>query len=245
VLLKSGAGTHRPRIEVAAAAGINWLLALQNRDGGWPTFFRGRGHESLDGSGPDLTAHALRALRTWQYWVADRSIDEAIRRGMAYLEASQRPDGSWRPQWFGNPWFPNDENPICGTAQVLLAYRDLDQVDHPAAQRGLAWLAAAADPSGGWGGGPVEPRGPSSVEETAMAVEALLSAPNDSRWQGVVAAGLGWLVQAVQQSRHCQSAAIGLHTARLWYYEKDYPLVFTVSALGRAVKILPRPGSAE
>ncbi len=41
VLLKSGAGANRPRIETAATAGIHWLLAVQNDDGGWPTFRRG------------------------------------------------------------------------------------------------------------------------------------------------------------------------------------------------------------
>ena len=93
VLLKSGAGANRPRIETAATAGIRWLLAVQNDDGGWPTFRRGaRG--PLDGSGSDLTAHALRALRAWQYWIADRAIDEAIRYGMQYLAAKQRSNGS-------------------------------------------------------------------------------------------------------------------------------------------------------
>ncbi len=264
VLLKSGAGAHRPRIEIAAAAGINWLLAVQNDDGGWPTFRRSRGarlrvvpglsHAVLDGSGADVTAHALRALRAWQYWIPDRSIDEAIRHGMHYLARQQRPDGSWRPLWFGNPNFPGEENPIYGTAQVLLAYRDLDQIESPLAQRGLEWLTAAVDPGGGWGGGghhvPMvvvgESRGPSSVEETAMAVEALLAAPGLPRPasgcpQLVLEGGLQWLVRAVAESRHRQAATIGLHLARLWYSEKVYPLAFTVSALGQAVKLLSRP----
>ena len=51
-------------------------------------------------------------------------------------------------------------------------------------------------------------------------------------------AGLQWLVRAVEESRHRQAAAIGLHLARLWYCEKVYPLAFTVSALGQAVKLL-------
>ena len=241
VLLKSGAGAHRPRIEIAAAAGINWLLAVQNVDGGWPTYCRGSRGELLGGSGADLTAHALRALRAWQYWIANRSIDGAIRRGMDYLAAQQRSDGSWRPLWFGNPNFPGEENPIYGTSQVLLAYRDLDQIDGPLAQRGLDWLTAAVDPGGGWGGWQGEPRGPSSVEETALAVEALLAAPSDPRRQPVLKAGLQWLVRAVHESRHRQTAAIGMHLARLWYCEKVFPLAFTVSALGQAVKLLSRP----
>jgi squalene-hopene/tetraprenyl-beta-curcumene cyclase len=45
----------------AASAGIVWLLDLQNRDGGIPTFCRGWGTLPFDRSSPDLTAHALRA----------------------------------------------------------------------------------------------------------------------------------------------------------------------------------------
>ena len=117
----------------------------------------------------------------------------------------------------------------------------------------MAWLAAAVDPGGGWGGGGHDvpmvvvdatrsPGGPSSVEETALAVEALLAAPDDLRRQPVLEAGLQWLVRAVEESRHRQTAAIGLHLARLWYHEKVYPLAFTVSALGQAVKLFSRPG---
>ncbi len=157
---------------------------------------------------------------------------------MYYLATQQRPDGSWRPLWFGNPNFPNEENPIYGTSQVLLAYRDLDQIEGIPAQRGLEWLSAAADPGGGWGGGQGESRGPSSVEETALAVEALLAAPGDPRRQPVLEAGLQWLVRAVDESRHRQTAPLGLRLARLWYHEKVYPLAFTVSALGQAVKLL-------
>ncbi len=42
-----------------------WLLDLQNRDGGWPTFCRGWGTLPFDRSSCDLTAHALRALSKW------------------------------------------------------------------------------------------------------------------------------------------------------------------------------------
>ena len=40
----------------------NWLLSLQNRDGGWPTFCRGWGTLPFDRSSQDITAHVLRAL---------------------------------------------------------------------------------------------------------------------------------------------------------------------------------------
>ncbi|MGA2502124.1 MAG: prenyltransferase/squalene oxidase repeat-containing protein, partial [Tepidisphaeraceae bacterium] len=42
--------------------GVEWLLKLQNRDGGWPTFCRGWGKLPFDRSAPDVTAHVLRAI---------------------------------------------------------------------------------------------------------------------------------------------------------------------------------------
>jgi len=50
------------RVIKAAVAGVKWLLGLQNRDGGFPTFCRGRLNLPFDCSAPDLTAHAVSAL---------------------------------------------------------------------------------------------------------------------------------------------------------------------------------------
>jgi squalene-hopene/tetraprenyl-beta-curcumene cyclase len=42
----------------------------------------------------------------------------------------------------------------------------------------------------------------------------------------------------VETGRHRDSSPIGLYFAKLWYYEKLYPLVFTVSALGQSIRRL-------
>jgi squalene-hopene/tetraprenyl-beta-curcumene cyclase len=55
----------RSRVLPAALLGLDWLLGLQNRDGGWPTFCRGWGKLPFDRSAVDLTAHAVRALNAW------------------------------------------------------------------------------------------------------------------------------------------------------------------------------------
>jgi len=220
------------QIDTAAARGVSWLLDLQNADGGWPTFCRGWGALPFDRSGVDLTAHALRALHAWRdRHEAGPRIETAIRRGLAYLAAQQRSDGHWVPLWFGNQHHPDEENPVYGTARVLLAYRDLDLLDSPAPQRGLKWLAAHQSPDGGWGG---DLPG-SSVEETAVAVEALLPARVTSPFGEAVEAGLEWLVGAVESGRVRHAAPIGFYFAKLWYYERLYPLVFSVAALGRAL----------
>ncbi len=242
VLLKSGTEAHRPPIEAAATAGVNWLLSVQNNDGGWPTYFRGARGGSPDGSGPDLTAHALRVLRTWQYWTAGRAIDESIRRGMDYLATVQQSDGSWQPRWFGNANFPGCENPIYGTSQVVLAYRDLDQVENRLAKRALDWLVSAVDPGGGWGGGTGETRAANRASRKRQ-WPSRRSWPrrtiHDGGWPWKAACN-GWSARWKNRAIR-QPVVIGLHPPHLWYSEKVYPLAFTVSALGQAVKLLSRP----
>jgi squalene-hopene/tetraprenyl-beta-curcumene cyclase len=241
VLLKSGTDAIRPRIEAAATAGVNWLLAVQNEDGGWPTYFRGASENSPDGNSPELTAHALRALRTWQYWTSGRTVDEAIRRGIYYLSEKQRQDGSWRPRWFACANRADVGNLVYGTSQVVLAYRDLDQMENRVVKRALEWLARSANEDGGWSCGNREGSERSSVEETSIAVEALLAAPHHPNWHIALENGLKWLVRAVDEHCYRQPAAIGLLPGGLQYSEKVYPLSFLVSALGQAVKLLSRP----
>jgi squalene-hopene/tetraprenyl-beta-curcumene cyclase len=241
VLLNSGGPGSRQRIHTAAADGVAWLLDIQNADGGWPTFCRGSGTLPADRSGPELTAHALRALDAWRNWFPESRIDEAVRAGLDYLAAQQRPDGSWLPLWFGNEHYTDDENPIYGTARVLLAYRDLGLIQSEPAQRGLRWLIINSDPGGGWGAGPggmgaPPPAGVSSVEETAVAVEALLAARNDPAWKPAIQEGLQWLLTALAARRHHEAAPIGFSFGRLWYYERIYPLAFAVAALGQAIR---------
>jgi len=224
----------------AVRSGLRWLLDLQNRDGGWPTFCRGWGALPFDRSGVDLTAHVLRAFARWQGIMGPGDgpfrgrLIRARQRGLAYLQRTQRPDGSWLPLWFGNQHAPEDENPTYGTSKVLAAYRDLDRMNVAPARRGVRWLLSIQNPDGGWGGAA---RTPSSIEETALAVEVLLDAGPAAAT--AVNNGVTWLVQQVEAGRLQQPTPIGFYFAKLWYFEKLYPIIFTVAALGRARKQFP------
>jgi len=228
----------RTRISEAATAGIEWLLNIQNSNGGWPTFCRGWGKLPFDRSGADLTAHALRALKAWWELPFGKRLERAANAGFQFLAQCQREDGSWNPLWFGNQHHPDEENPVYGTAKVLLAYRDWQRADTQQAQAALTWLCTAQNDDGGWGGGPAvvdasEGRRQSSVEETALAVETLASVRLPEDRQTHLDRGIEWLLNAVESDAHLDAAPIGFYFAKLWYYEKLYPLIFTVAALGR------------
>ena len=53
-------------------AGIDWLIDLQNKDGGMPTFCRGWGKLPFDRSTPDITAHAILAMSLWVNTLPER-----------------------------------------------------------------------------------------------------------------------------------------------------------------------------
>ncbi len=84
-----------------------------------------------------------------------------------------------------------------------------------------------------------------SVEETAWAVEALtayLEKANSPSPEVFAAfrSGVTALARMVQDPKKIHAAPLGLYFARLWYYEELYPIIFSVSALGRVLKFLSR-----
>jgi squalene-hopene/tetraprenyl-beta-curcumene cyclase len=84
--------------------GARWLVSVQNHDGGWG--------ESCDSyrddtfvaapSTPSQTAWALLGLMA-----AGETHAEQIRRGLQYLIATQREDGTWAEELATGTGFPN------------------------------------------------------------------------------------------------------------------------------------------
>ncbi|HEX4147897.1 MAG TPA: prenyltransferase/squalene oxidase repeat-containing protein, partial [Pirellulales bacterium] len=177
-------GDLLPRSSQAIAGAERWLLAMQNRDGGWGAFDRDNDQKFLchvpfadhnamiDPSTPDLAARVIEALGKLGHRVGHPAIDRAI----AYLRRSQEADGSWFGRW--------GVNYVYGTWQVLtgLAAVGLRQ-DDPLMVAGANWLLAYQQASGGWGESAdsyAHPhrrgQGPVTASQTAWGVLGLLAA---------------------------------------------------------------------
>jgi len=222
----------------AATAGVQWLMNLQNADGGIPTFCKGWNRLPFDRSCPDISAHALRTLDAWCDELDARlqsRINQSMNAIVVYLASVQRHDGSWIPLWFGNQRAPQGENATYGTAQTVVALREivpdrLPDLD-PLIVSGSRWLLGAQNSDGGWGGAPGVV---SSIEETSLAVSALAGLG----CHDAVRRGTEWLIEITDEGRRFPSSPVGLYFAGLWYSEELYPLIFAVQALSRAAQLV-------
>jgi len=161
-----------------------WMLAMQNRDGGWGAFDRDNDAEFLcrvpfadhnamiDPSTPDLTGRSIEALVR----LGEDPQGPAIRRGVEFLRRTQERDGAWQGRW--------GVNYVYGTWQSLVGLAAAGiPADDPAMKRGANWLVAHQRACGGWGESAdsyeqPEKRGQGSVtaSQTAWAVLGLVAA---------------------------------------------------------------------
>ena len=241
VLALAELGAESEEARMAAQNGLIWLLGLQNSDGGIPTFCRGWGHLPFDESSPDITAHFMRAARAWEGRLDERiarKVEGGVRRAARYLLNSQVQSGArtglWRPLWFGNEHEPDENNYVYGTSRVLLALKGWkDPRAQESISKGAAALCAAQNPDGSWGAG--GPGGSGTIEETSLSLEALAAC--ESEWRDVerlratLIRGTEWLLGKVVGGTWKEPSPIGFYFAKLWYYERLYPVIMTNAAL--------------
>jgi squalene-hopene/tetraprenyl-beta-curcumene cyclase len=97
-----------------------------------------------------------------------------------------------------------------------------------AVDRAKGWLVRAQNNDGGFGGAAGVA---STIEETALAIEGLAAAGGS----GVaVMRACKWLAERTSEGSAFEPSPIGLYFAKLWYWDRLYPLLFTVGALARA-----------
>ncbi|QEF96929.1 Squalene--hopene cyclase [Stieleria maiorica] len=131
----------------AMIRGGRWLIRLQNRNGGWPTFCRGWGKLPFDRSSTDLTAHALRALRAIANGPLPSQPDEFLRsqdeRAVSRKRTGHALDPS-RP----SPWARAQrlmQSPDRSRERGLSVV-ELDRAN----RRALRYLSRQQQPDGAW-----------------------------------------------------------------------------------------------
>jgi len=167
----------------AATRGLEWMLGMQSRSGGFGAFDVDNVSELVkklafcdfgavtDPPSSDVTAHVLETLA-----FEGRHGSAAAGRALDWLLREQERDGSWFGRWGANY--------VYGTGSVLPALTACGLGgEHPAVAAGLHWLRSVQNPEGGfgedlrsyrdrsWSG-----RGASTASQTAWALVGLHAA---------------------------------------------------------------------
>jgi squalene-hopene/tetraprenyl-beta-curcumene cyclase len=138
-------------MEGALRRGLQWLLSMQNRDGGWGAFDRDNDRKILcnipfadhnamiDPSTADVTARVLECLGRFG-WTAEHP---SIQRAMKFLLKDQCKDGSWFGRW--------GVNYVYGTSGVLRALETVSLNAQDYCKRAVVWLKSVQQPDGSFG----------------------------------------------------------------------------------------------
>jgi len=245
------AGTAEVR--AATKRGVNWLLAMQNRDGGWAAYdvdidnqvltqLPFADHNAmLDPSCADITARVVELLGTLGYPADHPSIVKAV----DYLLGSQEPEGCWYGRW--------GVNYIYGTWQVLQGLAAIGfPMDHPAMRKAADWLESVQQASGGWGetclsyeNPALKGTGVATASQTAWATLGLIAAGRAPSL--AVRRGIDFLVRTQQPDGSWnESEFTGTGFPRVFYLRYHlYRIYFPLMALARYRRALLAPGGSS
>ncbi|MFC3883524.1 squalene--hopene cyclase [Bacillus songklensis] len=164
--------------------GVNWVLSMQNSDGGWPAFekntdksmlklipFEGAKDFVVDSPTPDLNGRVLQFLGKETNLKKD---DRQVKKAVKWLIKQQESNGSWFGRW-GISYIHGTSAAVIGLVSVGVSRQ------HPAISRAVKWLLSTQNKDGGWGEScrsdelrKYVPLGYSTPTQTAWALEMLI-----------------------------------------------------------------------
>jgi squalene-hopene/tetraprenyl-beta-curcumene cyclase len=221
--------------------GVQWLLAMQNDDGGWAAFDRTKDrpilekipfadHNALqDPSCPDIAGRVLECLGHCGLVVDD----PAVQRGIGYLMREQDDDGSWWGRW--------GVNYVYGTWQVLTGLRSVgERMNRDYVQRAADWLRSCQKADGSWGescdsyeDSSLKGIGPSTPSQTAWGAMGLMAVAGAD--DPAVTRAIDWLISHQRDDGSWdENYYTGTGFPRVFYLMYHlYRLYFPLTALAR------------
>ncbi len=227
--------------KLAIERGLEWLLGMQSRNGGWGAFDRNNTKASLrqipfadfgellDPPSADVTGHVVEFLGRMGCRPGFKPLDRAVH----YLWGEQEEEGPWYGRW--------GVNYLYGTGCVVPALTACGvPPKDPRIQKAVAWLKSRQNPDGGWGEDVLSyhrkdlwGKGSSTASQTAWALLGLLAA--GEAHSEAVRQGIAYLVQAQRPDGTWDEpffTGTGFPTDFMIRYHL-YRHVFPLMALGR------------
>ncbi|MEC0765603.1 terpene cyclase/mutase family protein [Bacillus atrophaeus] len=229
--------------------GLNWLLSMQNKDGGFSAFERNVNHPlirllplesaedaAVDPSTPDLTGRVLRFLGEKAGMTQD---NRQIKKVVNWLIDNQEDNGSWYGRWgvcyiYGT-WAAITGMRACGT-----------EAFHPAVKKAVHWLKTIQHDDGGWGescrSAEVKTYVPlryGTVTQTAWALDALLQYEEPDHPS--ITKGLEFLINSENHNKHSFDYPTGIGLPKQFYIRyHSYPLAFSLLAYSSYMKSIEK-----
>jgi squalene-hopene/tetraprenyl-beta-curcumene cyclase len=214
--------------QAAVRRGVDWLLAMQNDDGGWAAFDRTKDRPILEKI-PFIVGRTLECLGHCGFTVKER----AVQRAIAFLRREQEADGGWWGRW--------GVNYVYGTWQVLSGLRSVgENMRSDYVRRAADWLRSVQKSDGSFGEScdsyedpNLKGIGPSTASQTAWGAMGLLAASSAN--DADVRRAINWLIeQQNAQGSWDEAYFTGTGFPRVFYLKYHlYRLYFPLMALGR------------
>lgn len=233
-------GPSLPRNQRVWKRGVDWVLSMQNRDGGWSAFEKNtdkrwtrfltyiEGSSYLaDPSTADLTGRTLEWIGQQLHWNLDHP---SVRKACAWLLRHQERDGSWFGRW-GISYIYGTWAALTGLAAVGM------KRDDPMVRKGIDWLLSIQNTDGGWGESCSSdrkksyiPLGVSTSTQTAWALDALIAF--HERPTSQMNQGIRRLLSLLEQNGWVSEYPTGAGLAGQFYiYYHSYQLIWPLVTL--------------